>query len=253
MSLSPDQIEHYWQEGYVTGLRALSEEEAGAFLAELEEIEAREVEARGGRWHPRDYRPWEQEDHPLVDWLDRLARHPAVLDHVASLLGPDILVRNCDVFIKEPGVRRGIGWHRDTAVTGEDADRLLTVWLGLTDADDAKGALRFSARSHRQDIPGGPKDRFTLTLTKEAATHLDPERTVHNTLRPGMMSMHHFATVHSSGPNTTTSRRVAFVGRYMSPAISTDTAESGQATLVRGQDTHRHFALKPRFPMTWTS
>lgn len=253
LPLSPDQVDGFWRDGFVRGVRVMPAEEAGTWLAELERIEAAEIERSGGTWWPRDYRPWDHPDHPLIDWLDGLARHPAILDAVEAILGPDLLVRNCDVFLKEPELRRGIGWHRDTAIVGEDADRLVTVWLGLTEATADNGALRFSAGSHRVDLVGGPTDRHSLTLTKEAAAQLDPEATVLNTMEPGMLSMHHFSTVHASGPNRTRARRVAFVGRYMSPAIRPETAESGAAVLVRGRDTHGHFALKDRFPMTWTS
>ena len=58
---------------------------------------------------------------------------------------------------------------------------------------------------------------------------------------------------HASGANRTTERRVGFVVRFMAPAISQATAESGVATLVRGVDHSRHFTLRDRFPMTWTS
>lgn len=251
-SLTPEQVEHYWTAGFVSGLPVLTADEAADFVARLEAVEAEQAALHGGSWDKRDFRPWEQDDHPLRDWLDALARHPRVLDAVESVLGPDILVRNCDVFIKNGDHRRGIGWHQDTAEQGEDADCLLTVWLGLTPATVDNGALQFCAGSHRMTIPGGPKDRFTLTFTKEAAAHLPADATFTNVMAPGQMSMHHFRTAHRSGPNRTQGRRIAFVGRYMATRISQATAESGQAVLVRGHDTHKHFALKERFPMTWT-
>lgn len=251
-SLSPDQLSRYWRDGYVNRLPALTADEAAAKLAEFEALEAAEISAQGGSWAKRDYRPWENAQHPLRDWLDGLARHPRVLDYVESILGPDILVRNADVFVKVPGVRRGIGWHVDTAEKGADADLLLTVWVGLTVSSEENGALRYAVGSHRQTLPDAPKDRFTLTLTPTAAAALDPQKVVTNVMDAGMLSMHHFGLAHASGPNRSAERRVAFVGRYMAPAISQATAESGMATLVRGVDRSGHFMLKDHFPMTWT-
>jgi ectoine hydroxylase-related dioxygenase (phytanoyl-CoA dioxygenase family) len=249
-SLTPEQVEHYWREGWVHRIPVLAPEEVEELVRRLEEVEAEQ--SAQGAWTARDYRPWDQPDHPLLDWIDRLARHPVVLDAVESILGPDILIRNADVFLKEPGLKRGIGWHVDTAVQGPDADRLLTAWIGLSASTVENGGLQFSAGSHRRVYPGGPKDRYTLTFTKETAALLDPADTRSNVMEPGMMSLHHFRTAHRSGPNLSTGRRIAFVGRYMAPAISAETAESGQATLVRGTDRFGHFALKPRFPLTWT-
>jgi non-heme Fe2+,alpha-ketoglutarate-dependent halogenase len=250
--ITPDQLEHYWREGYLSGIRAFSPEEAASYLERLEAIERAQLDRLGGTWWPRDYRPWEQADHPLADWLHELAHHPGVLDAVAAVLGPNVLIRNADLFVKEPSLRRGIGWHQDTAEKGPDADCLLTAWIGLTESTEANGCLQFSAGSHRLDLPDGPTDKHTLTLKPTAVAALAPQATVSNLMEPGMMSMHHFRTVHRSGPNATDRRRVGFVVRFMSPAISQATAESGQATLVRGTDSHGHFALKPRFPMTWT-
>jgi ectoine hydroxylase-related dioxygenase (phytanoyl-CoA dioxygenase family) len=149
-------------------------------------------------------------------------------------------------------VRRGIGWHIDTAERGEDTNGMLTAWLGLTASTKQNGCLAFSAGSHDIEIPGGPKDKYTLTLTREAQSHLDPAATVLNEMAPGMASLHHFRMIHASGPNRSDARRVGFVVRYMRPDVSQATAESGQATLVRGSDRVGNFSLKPRFPMTWT-
>lgn len=251
-ALTPDQIESYWHEGYVNRLVAFTPEEAAVHLAHFEAIEAEQVASHGGEWKQRDYRPWENAEHPLRDWLDGLARHPRILDFAESILGPDILIRNADLFVKNPGLRRGIGWHVDTAEQGPDADLLLTVWVGLTPSTDENGGLHYAAGSHVQTLPDAPKDKWTLTLSPTAVGALDRSREVVNVMEAGMMSMHHFRLAHASGPNRTTGRRVGFVCRYMAPAISQATAESGVATLLRGKDTHGHFALKPHFPMTWT-
>jgi hypothetical protein len=97
---------------YVCISTKLTAEEAAHELATLERLEAEEVERRGGVWEKRDFRPWEEDDHPLYAWANALVRRPKLLDAVESILGPDILIRNCDVFIKRPGLKRDIGWHK---------------------------------------------------------------------------------------------------------------------------------------------
>jgi non-heme Fe2+,alpha-ketoglutarate-dependent halogenase len=251
-SLTAEQVEQYWQFGYVNRVPALSPEVAAHYLARLEEIERQEIERRGGTWWPRDFRSG-QDDHPLAGWLDELVRQPSILDAASSILGPNLLVRNADVFLKEPSTSRGIGWHQDTAERGPDADCLLTAWVGLTASTRENGCLEFSARSHRLELPDGPTDKFSLTLKPRAVAALDPAATVPNLMEPGMMSMHHFRTVHRSAVNRSSQRRVGFVVRFMSPAISQATAESGQATLVRGVNEPKNLGLKDRFPMTWSS
>lgn len=251
--LKPEAVEAYWRDGFVSGIPIMSSEEAATWLTRLEAIEATERARLGGTWTERDYYPWKHPDHPMLEWYSELGRHPRVLDAVSSVLGPDVLIRNADIFIKEPGVRRqGIGWHWDTAQQLEDADQFCTVWLGLTESTDLNGGLRFIKGGHRMTIPDAPKDKFTLTFSDDAKAALRGSDKVNNDMTAGCMSIHHAHMPHSSMPNKTDKRRVAFVIRFMAPTISQEMAESGVATLVRGRDQQRHFSLKDTFPVTWS-
>ncbi len=251
-SLGESQVEAYWADGFLSGIEVLTEQEAASWLARLEAIEAEQRAARQGAWPERDFYPWKEPDHPMADWYGELARHPAIVEAVASILGPNVLVRNADIFIKEPGLRRqGIGWHWDTAQTLADADDFLTVWLGLTESTDDNGGLRFARGGHRLTIPDPPRDRHTLTFTPTARAALADSEVVYNDMPAGRMSIHHALMPHSSMPNRTDSRRAAFVIRFMSTRITQEMAESGIATLVRGRDDYGHFSLKEAFPVTW--
>lgn len=251
-SLTPEQVEHYRTRGFVNRIPIFSPDVAATWLARLEELERAELEKRGGVWPQRDFRPWEADDHPMFAWANELVRTPVLLDAVESILGPDILVRNADVFVKNPGLKRDIGWHTDTAEKGEDADHLLTVWLGLTASTRQNGCILYSAGTHRAEIPNGPKDKHTLTFIREAIASLKPQDTFLNEMDAGMCSMHHFRIAHASGPNRSPARRIGFVVRFMSPDIHPETAESGAATVVRGRDRNGRFFLREKFPMTWT-
>lgn len=250
-SLTPEQVEQFRSAGYVNRIPILTADELATHRAFLDEVIAKQEEANGGEWTDRSYRPWDHDSHPLADWVRELALDQRILDAVTSVLGPDILIRNADVFWKTPGLRRGIGWHVDTAVTSEDADRLITAWLGLTPSTRENGGLEFSRGTHQRILPDGPKDRWHLTLSKEAASHLDPADAAFNAMEAGEMSLHHFRLVHRSMGNTTREPRIGFVVRFMATSISAETAESGIATLARGEDRFGHFQLRDRFPLSW--
>lgn len=248
-ALLPEQVDAYWRDGVVSGVPVLPASFVAGALADLR----RRIDAAGGAdWTDRDYRPWEHgEDHPLVGWMDAVARQRTVLDAVAAVLGPDLLIRNCDVFWKAPGRARGIGWHRDTAVTGPEADGLLTAWIGLTPSTPDNGALRFKLGSHRVALDDPPRDNQSLTLTAAAVASVADCDELVNDMPAGCMSMHHFSTVHASGANRSGAPRIGFVVRFMRPSISRAAAESGTATRVRGRDSHGHFSLLRRFPLGW--
>lgn len=252
MTVSPDEVRAYWEKGYINAITVLSEAEAQAALEELEQIEARENERAGGRWWPRDFRPWESTEHPLKEWGLRLALNPKLLDAVETILGPNILIRNIDVFTKNRGEKKGISWHVDTAERGEHADKLVTAWIGLTDSTSANGCLEFAEGSHVMELPDGPKDKFTLTLTRRASRALLRTETALNEMPKGQASFHHFRTAHRSGPNRTRHRRVGFVVRYMASDIATETAESGVALLARGKLLNPKFTIRDFAPMSWS-
>lgn len=251
--LSPDQRDAFFErDGYVRGLRVLSAEESRSYRRRFEEIEAAELEKRGGTWENRSFHPGgDSADHPLRAWFVELATHPNVLDAAESLLGPNLLIRNADVFIKEPGQRRGIGWHVDTAMPWEQTRFLVTAWLGLTDSTPQNGCLNFIPGSHLQTYKDGPKDRFSLTFSQTAKSQLDLSSAVANEMPIGCMSFHSFRTVHSSKNNYTDDRRFGFVIRFMSPEISREAAESGVAFLARGTNTNSQFMMKDVFPVSW--
>lgn len=251
MTVSADQIDAYWRDGYLKGVPLFTADEIDAHLRALVRIEADEETRRGGEWADRDYQPWDQDDHPLFPWCHALATDARLLDLASAILGPNLLIRNVDLFVKAPRSRRVVGWHQDTAETGPDADGLLTLWVALTPATKASGCLAFLAGSHRKPLPGGPADRDHLTLRKEALSALDPRSIVFNELPVGHASVHHFRTVHASAQNRTHERRLSFVVRLVRPDVPTSIAETGAAMLVRGADTHGHYSLKPTFPIGW--
>ena len=86
---------------------------------------------------------------------------------------------------------------------------------------------------------------------EEAVAALNPEDSVYNELEPGMASVHHFRLAHRSGANTTDGRRIGFVVRCIATHVSSETAESGQMTLVRGVDRHGNFQKRERIPLSW--
>ena len=66
--------------------------------------------------------------HLLFPFLADLVRHPAILDAIEDVLGPDILCWNTNFFIKEAANPAFVSWHQDSTYWGlsapEVCDRL---------------------------------------------------------------------------------------------------------------------------------
>src|SRR3989304_7178806 len=91
-SLNARQIEHYRRDGYVSPLRAFSAEQTLAYRRRLEESEARFGSLQVGKLGSKS--------HLVFTWVDEIARHPAVLDAVESLIGPAILIYKLPMWLK---------------------------------------------------------------------------------------------------------------------------------------------------------
>lgn len=244
----------FYRNGFVQGIDVLSPEEAAQWRQRLEQIEQAERARQGGAWADRDFYPWENPEHPMLEWMLELCQHPRLLDVVSAVLGPDLLIRNADLFIKEPQLTgQAIAWHWDSSMRDPSADGFLSVWLGLTPSTPENGGMRFLRGAHRMDLPDAPKDRHHLNFSETALKALEGCERVDNRMDIGQASMHHVHMPHSSGLNHSADRRMGLVIRFMRPSVSKEMAESGVATLVRGRDRAGHFELRPTFPITWSA
>src|SRR5262245_53540085 len=119
--LTQDQIDRYRRDGVVFPLRAFPADDALAHRRRLEDFEA-------GLGH-KIRKPHVSKPHLLLTWVDRIVRHPAVLDAVEDLIGPDIMVFHHTVWPKDAQDGTFVGWHQDATYFGlEPADGHVTAW-----------------------------------------------------------------------------------------------------------------------------
>ena len=80
--LSDSEIARYERDGFVFPVDAFSRDEARGYLDRLESFE-RDDGRQFGKGH--NFKP-----HLLFTWVDEIVHHPAVLDAIEDLIGPDI-------------------------------------------------------------------------------------------------------------------------------------------------------------------
>src|SRR2546422_5377805 len=145
--LSPAQAESYERDGFLSPNAALTADEAAACrrkLAAFEETVGGPLtsEATDARFRSRT--------HVLLSWVPSLVRHPAILDAVEDLIGPNILVYTSTWFIKEPESAAIAAWHQDATYFGLRPYVHVTAWLALTDATAENRCMEFLPGSHRR-------------------------------------------------------------------------------------------------------
>ena len=243
-SLTARQSEAFWRDGYLFPLRALSVAEAGQSKRSFEKLM--------GDWtnSPSLPRPVESylraNLHVVSTAASALCCHPAILDAVEALLGPDLMVWMAELIIKEPRSPHMLSMHQDLNYWGfAESDEQVTAWLSLSAATRSNGAMRFVTGSHRLG-PVPHVDTFAagnlLSRGQQAQADYDTGNEVDVLLAPGEFSLHHGLMLHRSGPNTTRDRRVSLVIRYVTPAQRKAVGPRDYAMVVRGVNRTAHMA-----------
>ena len=232
----------YQSDGFVFPVDVLSPSEATSYRERLETIE-------------QQYRPTlpverylKFDPHYLLPLIDELVRLPRLLDLAATFLGPDLLISNTNIFLKEPNSPDHVTWHQDMRYIGLDGDDFLTVWLAFSSATEENGCMQFLQGSHRERMEHHDTygENNMLTRGQSIVDDIEPARIANVLLDPGQASIHHGWMAHASGPNHSDERRLGLVVRYMAPHLKQTVAERDYGMLVRGEDRYQHFVSPPR-------
>ena len=164
--------------------------------------------------------------------------HPAILDAVTGVLGPDVMLYSVEFLTKEAHTKHVVTMHQDLAYWGMgDMDNILTACLALSPATTASGCMDFVQGSHKNEILAH-EDSFDdlnlLSRGQEIAVDIAEEDKVAVELPPGYMSLHHGLTIHGSGPNTSDDRRIGVAIRYVSAKMRKAGSAKDYAIPARG-------------------
>ena len=237
--LTDAQVMQFREQGYVSPVRIMSAQAAGAIRERLEAYErSTGGPLRGNLRH---------KSHLLFRFVSEIVHDARVLDAIEDLYGPDLLCWNTNFFIKEADNPAFVSWHQDSTYWGLSKPDVVTAWVALSRSDEASGAMSVIPGSHLMDqIPHRDTfdDRNLLTRGQEVAVDVDASRAVRLDLEPGEMSLHHVRIVHGSPPNRSADRRIGLAIRYIPTSVRQIHGEDS-ATLVRGRDTFRSFEHEP--------
>jgi non-haem Fe2+, alpha-ketoglutarate-dependent halogenase len=241
-TLTSTAVERYHRDGFYFPISVLTPGEAREYRRRLEAVEAE----RGGGTLTAEIR---QKPHLLFTWLADLVRHPAILDAVEDVLGPNLLVWSTSFFIKEARDSAFVSWHQDATYWGLSEPDVITAWVAFTEATVENGAMRMVPGSHGEQL--AHRDTFAannlLSRGQEIEVEVDEARGVDIVLRAGEMSLHHVRMVHGSPPNRSNDRRIGFAIRYIPTYVRQLAGEIDGAMLVRGVDEH-HYYVPERAP-----
>ena len=240
--LSQSQVDKYQSDGFVYPIEVMSREQAGQYLKRLEaseELQGKRL-VKGSNFKP----------HLIFRWADELAYHPRILDAVEDLIGPNIRILSSTVFPKMPGDGTFVDWHQDgTYFALEPDNEQVAVWLGLSDAPVESGCMEMAVGSHKLGQLSHAEiasEKHMLSLGQTVNAPFAKDRTEFTPVRAGQISLHHTHTIHRSGPNTSSWRRVGVTLTYVPAHVRVRVGVRPSAALVRGTDTWHYYVDEPR-------
>jgi non-heme Fe2+,alpha-ketoglutarate-dependent halogenase len=179
-------------------------------------------------------------------WAYDLVLHPAILNAVELVLGPDVLVHTATVFFKESDGTTHVDWHQDGYYLGLSEPEYLTAWVALTPSHPGNGGLQIIPASHQRELEHidgfGTKGERKPLSTCQLVLKIDQADAVDIVLAPGEMSLHHVNLVHGSPPNRSGAPRVGVAIRYVSAGI-TQKRSHHPVILARGENRAGHYEL----------
>ncbi len=221
--LSRDQIDHFKEHGYLSGIRILSEAQIDALTKELAEISQPDHPGNGlyYEFHNNEaVDPSKVLFHALGAWRIGRAFHdilwaPAFRMAAYQLLGRRFRLFHDQLFCKPASHGGVVAWHQDYSYwTWTTPMAHLSCWIGLDDATPDNGCLYFVPQSHRWGqlpVTGltGDMEAVRSVLSDEQQACFD--RRVPNVLKKGEASFHHPLTMHGSYENRSNCPRRAIV------------------------------------------
>lgn len=221
--LSKEQVNFFQENGYLSGIKIMTEEQVNLLNEELVKLQSVSEEEKKHFYH---YESNESEDptkvlfHAIGGWrltpgFHDLIWSPAYRMAAYQLLGQSVRFFHDQLFCKPAKHGGVVAWHQDYSYwTFTKPMQHLTCWIGLDDANKENGCLYFVPGSHKWGLLpitglAGDMEAVRGVLNEEQNTAFDNK--VANELLKGYASFHHPLTMHGSYANHSERPRRAVV------------------------------------------
>ncbi|MCJ7465557.1 MAG: phytanoyl-CoA dioxygenase family protein [Maribacter sp.] len=221
--LTDDQVGHFHEYGYVSGIQLLDDTQIAILRKELAEVMDPKHPGHGLFY---EFHSNESSDpnsvlfHSLGHWRISEGFHdvlwnPAFLMAAYQLLGNKPVRFWHDQLFYKPAKHGGVvAWHQDYSYwTRTVAMQHLTCWTGLDDASTENGCLYYIPKSHTWGLLNAPELAGNMEGIKDYLSpgQLAEFKPIPIELKKGYATFHHPLMVHGSYENTSSRSRRAFV------------------------------------------
>ena len=222
--LSRDQIEHYFEYGYVVVPDLIDAES----LLRLQRITDDIVATASGLSQHSNILDLESSHSPEAPRVRRIKRphvaHPfyremagyqPIMDAIAPLIGPNIRMRPAGkINLKSGEYGSPVEWHQDWAFYPHTNQSVLAVGVLLDDMNSQNGPLKFLPGSHRGPVYDHHSDGRFCGAIDVVAVGLDVSQAVEIQAKAGSITVHHARLIHGSELNRSDQQRRILLYEY---------------------------------------
>lgn len=218
--LDDSEVEAYHRDGVLGPYRLVPPDQMAAMWERIE----RDIIAPSKHGDPDLHYHDRHLDHPAVC---RLCRGPELVERIASLIGPDLVIWRSNLQIKQP-LARAVGdekrytevpWHQDGAYFELQPLVLVSAWIAITEATIDNGCLQVVRGSHTRTFHHDADETRTSFHRIVPEDEIDPAEVRVLELLPGEFVLFSENTLHGSGPNRTPRPRVGLTPRVTVPFV----------------------------------
>ena len=187
--------------------------------------------------------------------FDRVVRSDAVVDVVASLVGPAVRFDHSKLNYKPKDASGVIEWHQDWAFYPYTNDDMLAVGVLIEDVTEDNGPMMVVPGSHKGPVFDHHDAGYFVGALNHEEVGFDASNAVTLTGKAGSITVHHVRTVHGSKENHTEENRPFLVISYVAvdawPLAQSYELDEFNARILRGEPTlaPRQVNLPVRIPL----
>jgi ectoine hydroxylase-related dioxygenase (phytanoyl-CoA dioxygenase family) len=210
--LTPEERQAFWDNGYIGPYRAL---EPVVMEHIREQIIHQVIGADADQIGPAV-----QCRHLDSRIVYDLCANPAIIERIAQLYGPNLILWRSNFWCKQPGGAE-VCWHQDLTHWPLEPPVSITAWIALDPATRENSCVQLIPGSHKAVYPTAPLtgDPLRDSVRSDCVDH---SRVLDMELEPGEFFLFSERLLHHSNANRSNRRRLGLAVRVTLPFVKVD-------------------------------
>jgi ectoine hydroxylase-related dioxygenase (phytanoyl-CoA dioxygenase family) len=209
-SLRQEECEFFRSNGYLGPFAAVSADEMAAIRAHID-TDLLNIDGPNPKTRL-------QSRHMDSSVIARLATHPAIIERMNSLYGPDLIMWATNFFNKEPGGKE-IPWHQDLSYWPLEPLLNISAWIAIDKVDVENSCVQIIPGSHKAVYRSVKSPESMAFPSMTDPTSVDTSKLVNMELEPGEFFLFNEKLLHHSEPNRSDRRRMGMSVRVTLPIV----------------------------------